>query len=665
MKKQSWFNHILSINREYKPRNYLKIVSFTLLNMNRGIWKWFRLETILYNIDMKEASWFNHNLSINREYRPRNYLKNVSFTLLIMNRGNWKWFRLETILNNIDMKKPSWFNHILSINREYKPRNYLKIVSLTLLNTNRGNWKWFRLETILNNIDMKEASWFNHNLSINREYKPRNYLKIVSFTLLNMNRGNRKWFRLETILNNIDMKEASWFNHNLSINKQYKPRNYLINVSFTLHIMNRGNWKSFRLETILNNIDMKEASWFNHNLSINREYKHRNYLKIVSFTLLKTNRGNWKWFRLETILNNIDMKEASWFNHILSINKQYKPRNYLKNVSFTLLIMNRGNWKWFRLETILNNIDMKKASWFNHILSINREYKPRNYLKIVSFTLLNMNRGNRKWFRLETILNNIDMKEASWFNHNLSINKQYKPRNYLINVSFTLHIMNRGNWKSFRLETILNNIDMKEASWFNHNLSINREYKHRNYLKIVSFTLLKTNRGNWKWFRLETILNNIDMKEASWFNHILSINKQYKPRNYLKNVSFTLLIMNRGNWKWFRLETILNNIDMKKPSWFNHILSINRQYKPRNYLINVSFTLHIMNRGNWKLFRLETILNNIDMNEASWFNHILSISKQYKPRNYLINVSFTLHIMNRGNWKWFRLETILNNIDMN
>ena len=34
------------------------------------------------------------------------------------------WFRLETILNNIDMKKPSWFNHILSINREYKPRNW-------------------------------------------------------------------------------------------------------------------------------------------------------------------------------------------------------------------------------------------------------------------------------------------------------------------------------------------------------------------------------------------------------------------------------------------------------------------------------------------------------------------------------------------------------------
>ena len=199
MKKPSWFNHILSINREYKPRNYLKIVSFTLLIMNRGNWKWFRLETILNNIDMKKLSWFNHNKSIHREYKPRNYLKNVSFTLLIMNRGNLKWFRLETILNNIDMKKASWFNHILSINRQYKPKNYLKIVSLTLLNRNRGKWKWFRLETILNNIDMKKPSWFNHILSINREYKPRNYLKNDSFILLIMNRGNWKCFRLETI----------------------------------------------------------------------------------------------------------------------------------------------------------------------------------------------------------------------------------------------------------------------------------------------------------------------------------------------------------------------------------------------------------------------------------------------------------------------------------
>ena len=453
---------------------------------------------------MKKPSRFNHILSINREYKPRNYLKNVSFTLLIMNRGNWKCFRLETILNNIDMKKPSWFNHILSFDREYKPRNYLKIVSFTLLNMNRGNWKWFRLETILNNFDMKKPSWFNHILSINRQYKPRYYLKNDSFTLLIMNRGNWKCFRLETILNKIDMKKPSWFNHILSFDRQYKPRNYLKIVSFTLLNMNRGNWKWFRLETILNNIDMKKPSWFNHILSINRQYKPRNYLKIVSFTLLNMNRGNWKWFRLETILNNFDMKKPSWFNHILSINRQYKPRYYLKNDSFTLLIMNRGNWKCFMLETILNKIDMKKQSWINHILSFDRQYKPRNYLKIVSFTLLNMNRGNWKRFRLETILNNIDMKKASWFNHVLSINKQYKPRNYLKNVSFTLLIMNWGNWKWFRLETILNTIDMKKPSWFNFNLSIHREYKPRNYLKNVSFTLLNVNRGNWVWFRLET-----------------------------------------------------------------------------------------------------------------------------------------------------------------
>ena len=184
MKIPSWFNHILIINREYKHRNYLKNVSFTLLIMNRGNWKWLRLETILNNIDMKKPSWFNHILSINREYKIKNYLKNVSFTLLIMNRGNWKWLRLETILNNIDMKKPSWFNHILSFDRQFKPRNYLKIVSFTLLIMNRGNWKWFRLETILNNIDMKKASWFNHILSINREYKIKTILKMFHLPYL-------------------------------------------------------------------------------------------------------------------------------------------------------------------------------------------------------------------------------------------------------------------------------------------------------------------------------------------------------------------------------------------------------------------------------------------------------------------------------------------------
>ena len=31
---------------------------------------------------------------------------------------------------------------------------------------------------------------------------------------------------------------------------------------------------------------------------------------------------------------------------------------------------------------------MKKASWFNNILSLGREYKPRNYLKHVTFSYL-------------------------------------------------------------------------------------------------------------------------------------------------------------------------------------------------------------------------------------------------------------------------------------
>ena len=574
MKKASWFNHILSLGREYKHRNYLKHVTFTLLNTNRGNWKWFRLETILNNIDMKKASWFNHILSLGREYKHRNYLKNVTFTLLNMNRCNWKWFRLETILNNIDMKKELWVNHVISLDRQSKTINYLKHVTFTLLNMNRGNWKWFRLETILNNIDMKKASWFNYIISLGREYKIRNYLKHVTFTLLNMNRCNWKWFRLETILNNIDMKKELWVNHVISLDRQSKTRNYLKHVTFTLLNMNRCNWKWFRLETILNNIDMNcqlKELWVNHVISLDRQSKTRNYLKHVTFTLLNMNRGNWKWFRLETILNNIDMKKELWVNHVISLDRQSKTRNYLKHVTFTLLNMNRGNWKWFRLETIINNIDMKKASWFNHIISLGRECKIRNYIKHVTYTLLNMNRGNWKWFRLETILNNIDMKKASWFNHILSLGREYKHRNYLKNVTFTLLNMNRCNWKWFRLETILNNIDMKKASWVNHVISLDRQSKTRNYLKHVTFTLLNMNRGNWKWFRLETILNNIDMKKASWFNHILSLGREYKHRNYLKHVTFTLLNTNRGNWKWFRLETILNNIDMKKASWFKKI----------------------------------------------------------------------------------------------
>ena len=198
-------------------------------------------------------------------------------------------------------------------------------------------------------------------------------LKNVTFTLLNMNRGDWKWFRLETILNNIDMKKASWVNHDISFDRQFKLRNTLKHVTFTLLNMNRGNWKWFRLETIINNIDMKKASWVNHVISFDRKYKLRNYLKHVTFTLVEMNRGNWKWFRVETILNNIDIKKASRFNHILSLGREYKPRNYLKHVTLTLFIMNRGNWKWFRLEIILNNIDMKKASWVNHFIIFDRQ----------------------------------------------------------------------------------------------------------------------------------------------------------------------------------------------------------------------------------------------------------------------------------------------------
>ena len=271
------------------------------------------------------------------------------------------------------------------------------------------------------------------------------------------------------------------------------------------------------------------------------------------------------------------MKKASWFNHILSLGREYKHRNYLKHVTFTLLNMNRGNWKWFRLETIINNIDMKKASWVNHVLSFDRQYKLRNTLKNVTFTLLNMNRGNWMWFRLETIINNIDIKKASWVNHVISFDRQYKLRNYLKHVTFTLVEMNRGNWKWLRVETILNNIDIKKESRFNHILSLGREYKPKNYLKHVTLTLLNMNRGNWKWFRLETIINNIDMKKASWVNHVISFDRQYKLRNYLKHVTFTLVDMNRGNWKWFRVEPILNNIDMKKASWVNHGISFDRQ----------------------------------------------------------------------------------------
>ena len=101
------------------------------------------------------------------------------------------------------------------------------------------------------------------------------------------------------------------------------------------------------------------------------------------------NRGIWKWFRLETILNINDIKKASWINHIISLDRQYKVWKYVKNETFTLLKLNRVNWKWFSLETNLNNNDIKKASWSNNIISLDRQYKPRNYLEYVSFTFLN------------------------------------------------------------------------------------------------------------------------------------------------------------------------------------------------------------------------------------------------------------------------------------
>ena len=137
--------------------------------------------------------------------------------------------------------------------------------------------------------------------------------------------------------------------------------------------------------------------------------------------------------------------------------------------------------------------------------------------------------------------------------------------------------MNRGNWKWFRQDTILNNNYIKKASWYNHMISLDRQYKVKNYLKIVTFTFLKMNGCNWKWFRLETILNNNHIKKALWFNHIISLDRQYKVRNYIIIVTFTFLNMNRGNWKWFRLEAILNYNDLKKKLWFNHIISLIRQ----------------------------------------------------------------------------------------
>ena len=141
---------------------------------------------------------------------------------------------------------------------------------------------------------------------------------------------------------------------------------------------------------------------------------------------------------------------------------------------------------------------------------------------------------------------------------------------------------------------------------------------------------------------LKTILNNNDIMQTSWVNLIISLEGQYKPRNCLNNVTFTLLIMNRGKWCWFRLKKIINNNYIKKTSWVNLIIIFEGQYKPRNCLNNVTFTILIMNRGQWNWFRLETILNNNDIKKTSWVSLVISLDRQYKPRNCLNNVIITL-----------------------
>ena len=45
---------------------------------------------------------------------------------------------------------------------------------------------------------------------------------------------------------------------------------------------------------------------------------------------------------------------------------------------------------------------------------------------------------------------------------------------------------------------------------------------------------------------------------------MISLDRQYKPRNCLNNVTFTLSLINRGKSMWFKLETILNNNDIRK-----------------------------------------------------------------------------------------------------
>ena len=151
-----------------------------------------------------------------------------------------------------------------------------------------------------------------------------------------------------------------------------------------------------------------------------------------------------------------------------------------------------------------------------------------------------------------------------------------------------------------------------------------------------------------KLFWLETFVNNNDIKKTPSVNLMISLDRQYKPRNCLNNVTFTLSLINRGKSMRFKLETIQNNTDIKQTSWDNLIISLEGHYKPRNCLNNVTLTLLIMNRSKWNWFRLEKIINNNDIKITSKVSHIISLEGQHKPINCLNNVTFTLLIMNRG-----------------
>ena len=262
------------------------------------------------------------------------------------------------------------------------------------------------------------------------------------------------------------------------------------------------------------------------------------------------------------------MKQTTRVNLIISLEGQYKPRNGLNNVTFTLLIMNRGKWNWFKLKSILNNTGIKQTSRVNLIKSLEGQYKPTNGLNNVSFTLLIMNRGKRNWFYVQTILNKNDIEKTSWLSHIISLDRQSKPTNGLNNVTFTFLIMNRGKRNWFYVQTILNKNDIVKTSWLSHIISLDRQSKPTNGLNNVTFTFLIMNRGKWNWFWLETILNNTDIKQTSWVKFIISLDRQYKPRNCLNNVTFTLLIINRGKSNLFKPETIINNND-KITSWVN------------------------------------------------------------------------------------------------